>query len=138
MPEYVAPKRLYHDATRSRVVEEGDPDAAFLLVGQGTILTEAEAQQYAGLDKYLKEYKAPDPLKVEQERLKAALEGGHLGEAASRQNTVDQLQAERSGEVPAAVPMVSEEPAKADAPIKADADEAPRAGRARTVKAKDD
>lgn len=43
---YTSDKRLYVTADRSRLVAEGDPAAAFLLVGAGGEIPEAEARRY--------------------------------------------------------------------------------------------
>ena len=51
-------KRLYLTADRSRVVEEGNPDAAFLLVGAGCELHDTVARQYGLLDVQAKAIKA--------------------------------------------------------------------------------
>ena len=48
-----ADRRLYLDATRSRVVEEGDPAAAILYAAVGDEIDAAEAKRYG-----LKEHKA--------------------------------------------------------------------------------
>ena len=42
---WTADRRLYHDADRERILEEGDPDARFLLVGEGDELPEEEAKR---------------------------------------------------------------------------------------------
>jgi hypothetical protein len=46
MAMYESPKRLYVTMDRSRVVDESDPEAAYLLVAEGGSLTEEEARQY--------------------------------------------------------------------------------------------
>lgn len=43
---YTSEKRLYVTADRSRVVDEDDPEAAYLLVGEGGELDDAEAKKY--------------------------------------------------------------------------------------------
>lgn len=43
---YISDRRLYLNADKSRVVEEGDPDASFLLVGEGGQLPDDEALQW--------------------------------------------------------------------------------------------
>lgn len=43
---YRSDKRLYLNNDRSKVVEEGDADAAFLLVGEGGEISDQEAKQY--------------------------------------------------------------------------------------------
>jgi hypothetical protein len=47
---YTSDRRLFTTADRSRVVEEDDPEAAFLLVGEGGELDDATAERY-GLNK---------------------------------------------------------------------------------------
>lgn len=42
---YKADKRLYLTADRSRVVEEGDPEAASLLAAEGQEILDAEAER---------------------------------------------------------------------------------------------
>lgn len=49
MPPRYADKRYYLTADRSRVVEEGDPEAAVLLAAEGTLVAEEDAKRY-GLD----------------------------------------------------------------------------------------
>ncbi len=43
---FVSDRRLYLTADRERVVEHGDPEAAFLLVGKGCELPMAEAKRF--------------------------------------------------------------------------------------------
>ena len=57
-------KRLYLNHDRTKVVEHGDPDAAFLLGSAGTLVTEQDA----------KKYKLPT-VEVDNEDLPAALVG---------------------------------------------------------------
>lgn len=45
MERYITEERLYLDAERKRVVREGDPDAAYLLVGAGAEVTPALLDQ---------------------------------------------------------------------------------------------
>lgn len=42
--DVVSDRRLWLDAKKERVVEDGDPDAAFLLVGEGSNFPAAEAE----------------------------------------------------------------------------------------------
>lgn len=51
MAMWTAPKRIYVNADRSKVVDESDPEAASLLVGEGGQLDEAEARRLGLLDK---------------------------------------------------------------------------------------
>jgi hypothetical protein len=60
---YVADRRLYLVADKSRVVEEGHPDAAFLLCSPGKVVPEAEAKRLGLL-------KEPEPVKAEPEPVK--------------------------------------------------------------------
>jgi hypothetical protein len=46
MPNWISNRRLYTTADGSRAVEEGDPDGALLLVGEGCELPEAIARKY--------------------------------------------------------------------------------------------
>lgn len=43
---WTSDRRLWLTADRERVVEDGDAEAAFLLVGKGGELSDAEAKQY--------------------------------------------------------------------------------------------
>lgn len=43
---YTAKKRLYLNADRTKLVEEGSPDAAFLLAAEGAEVPDAEAKRY--------------------------------------------------------------------------------------------
>ena len=47
-----APRRLYHAADRKTIVEEDDPRAAFLLIGKGQMISDADARRL-GLLRYL-------------------------------------------------------------------------------------
>lgn len=46
MPSYVAGQRLYLDSEKSRVLEAGHPDAAYLLVAEGQELDYDVALKY--------------------------------------------------------------------------------------------
>lgn len=46
MADYVAKERLFLTADKERVVKEGDPDAAYVLVGEGGVVNEADAKKY--------------------------------------------------------------------------------------------
>lgn len=46
MRQYHSTERLYLDATRTRVVKHGDPDAAYLLVCAGGVLDYEKARRY--------------------------------------------------------------------------------------------
>jgi enoyl-CoA hydratase/carnithine racemase len=52
---FIANRRLFLSADRSRVVEENDPDAAFLLATVGDELSDAEAHRLGLLERM------PDP-----------------------------------------------------------------------------
>lgn len=43
---YKSDVALYLNADKTKVVHEGDPDAAFLLVGAGSEIDESEAEKY--------------------------------------------------------------------------------------------
>jgi hypothetical protein len=90
MPDYISDKRLYHTADRSRIVEEGDPAAAFLLVGEGAIIPENEVQRL-GLGGHLREYRPADPLQAQEAAHQAALQRGAVYEAQSRANTIERM-----------------------------------------------
>lgn len=57
---YVADKRLYLNADRTRAVEEG-PEASFLLVAEGGSLPDEEAEKY-GLTGEKKAQAEPEPV----------------------------------------------------------------------------
>ena len=46
MAGFRSDKRLYLNADKSKVVEEDDPKAAYLLVGKGGTVTEEDAKKY--------------------------------------------------------------------------------------------
>lgn len=96
MPEYVADKRLYHDASRSRVVEDG-PEAAFLLVGEGGVLPEAEVERL-GLKDYMREVQHRDAVEVAKEEIDQAVERGALEQAAAMRIAVERLEGERAAD----------------------------------------
>jgi len=56
-PMWISPRRLFLTADRERVVEDGDVEARFLLVGKGGEMPMAEAERY-GLLKPKAEVKA--------------------------------------------------------------------------------
>ena len=91
MPTFVSDRRLYLTADRKKVVEEGDEDAAFLLVGEGGTVSEEDANKY---NLRLKEQKELSPLEQEQEALAAAEERGATEEARMRRRNVADLEAE--------------------------------------------
>ena len=45
MPQRIAKETLYMNADRSKLVKEGDPDAAFLFVRKGSAINDAEAER---------------------------------------------------------------------------------------------
>ena len=47
---FKADRRLYHNADKSKVVEEDDPEAAYLAIAEGQEVPDAEAKRL-GLDK---------------------------------------------------------------------------------------
>ena len=56
----IADRRLYLTADRERVVEEGDPDAAFLFVTPGKEVSDADAERYGLKPKAKAEAKQAD------------------------------------------------------------------------------
>ena len=46
MPNLVSGRRLYVNADRSKIVDEGDPEASFLLAGEGATLTAEDVDKY--------------------------------------------------------------------------------------------
>lgn len=46
MPEFVTDRRLMLTADKSRVVEADDPEAAFVLAGEGGTVSHADAERY--------------------------------------------------------------------------------------------
>jgi hypothetical protein len=56
---FKADRRLYHNADKSKVLEEGDPEAATLAIAEGQEVSDAEAKRL-GLDKVsTKQVKGP-------------------------------------------------------------------------------
>lgn len=54
MAMWQSDRRLYLTKDKARVVEDGDPEAAFLLVGAGGSIPEEDAKRYGLLDKKAK------------------------------------------------------------------------------------
>ena len=102
---YIAKERLYLTADRKDVVKEGDPRAAVLLVGEGAVIAESEAERL-GITKHLDDH-APDALAAEKEAMQAAIDRGALYEAQSRKNTVERLEMARDSRSPAAAAAVA-------------------------------
>lgn len=48
---FTSDRRIWLTADKSKVVEDGDPAAAFLLVGEGGQLSDEEAEQYGLTEK---------------------------------------------------------------------------------------
>lgn len=98
MADFVSDKRYFLTAD-GRVVEDGDPEAHSLLVGEGGLLPEAEAERY-GLK--LKEYKAPSLLERERAGLEA-VEGdpNRQEEARFRRQRIADLEAAEKAQKPA-------------------------------------
>lgn len=46
MPQRKATETLYMNADKTKLVKEGDPDAAFLFVRKGSAINDAESQRY--------------------------------------------------------------------------------------------
>lgn len=89
---YVSDKRLYRTLD-DRVVSEGDPDAAFLLVGEGGMLSDEDARKY-GLSADQPEM--PSPLEQARDRLAAAEERGAYAEAEGHRVAVTNLELEEA------------------------------------------
>lgn len=94
MGNFVSDKRLYLNADRSKVVEEG-PDAAYLLVGEGGMVSAEDAEKY-GLR--LKEPKEASPVEENQEQLKLAEERGATEEARVLRQNAEHLRAEEKAQ----------------------------------------
>lgn len=138
MGEYIARERLYHTADRSEVVKEGDPKAAFLLVSEGTQLSESEVKRLK-LEAFFEEAPAPDPAARTQERLDDAVARGAYEEALSHEAALRRhamaaesgaadrvlLETGRANQATAAVPT----------PVAAGAEKAPRRAAAAESKA---
>ena len=62
MPQRISKHTLYLNSDRSKVVKEGDPDAAFLLVREGSAVNESEVARLekAGVKVNLSTDEAPD------------------------------------------------------------------------------
>jgi hypothetical protein len=93
-----AKERLYHTVDRKEVVKEGDPRAAFLLMGEGVAMPEEQARRL-GITEFM-ESENPQGTPVERERAllaDAEARGAHY-EAQARRAAVDRLE---HGENPA-------------------------------------
>jgi hypothetical protein len=109
MSNFVASKRLYHTLDRSEVVEEGDPKAAFLLVGEGTELPESEVERL-GLRAHFEKAEA-DPMARTKVRLMAAVENGSLEEAQSHQHALERHElAQRAATRPPVIQVAGDVP----------------------------
>ena len=102
MPNYVSKERLYLTIDRDKVVPEGDPDAAFLLAGEGGVIAEAEARRYGLLDQVepepdrsalMRETGYSTTVEEEREALQQAEERRATGEAAHRRQIIAQMEA---------------------------------------------
>lgn len=93
MANFVSDRRLYVTADKSEVVEEGDEKAAFLLVGEGGVVSEEDANRY-GLR--LQEHQPKSLLEMEKEGLTAAEERGATDEARTRRARVEAMEAEEA------------------------------------------
>lgn len=58
---FISDRRLYLTADRNAVVEEGDPAAAYLLVGVGGEVSTAVANRYGLADQSTPKAKEPEP-----------------------------------------------------------------------------
>lgn len=68
---YRSEKRLYLTADRTRVVEEGDSDAAYLLVSEGGEISDQEAKQYGLTGKAKAEPKDADASEADTKAISA-------------------------------------------------------------------
>lgn len=46
MPQFTSDRRIYLNTDKSAVVDEDSPDAAFLLVAEGGVVSEEDAKKY--------------------------------------------------------------------------------------------
>lgn len=100
MATYTGDKRLFLTEDRSKVVNEGDPSAAFLLVAPGGEISAEDAERYG-----VKTGELPQPSALERERegLAAAEARGAVEEARVRRQRVADLEAdEKARKAPAA------------------------------------
>lgn len=91
MPNFVSDRRLWLTQDRKSVVEEGDDNAAFLLVGEGGVVSEEDAQKY---NLRLREEEQPSALEQEKQALDAARERGAMEEVRMRRVRVADLEDE--------------------------------------------
>jgi hypothetical protein len=87
---YVSDRRLYRTVD-DEVVEEGHPDAAFLLVNEGGTLSEEDVRKY-GIE--ARQPEPVSPLENERKALAAAEARGAFAEAESRRLAVARMEAE--------------------------------------------
>jgi hypothetical protein len=87
---YVSDRRLYRTVD-DEVVEEGHPDAAFLLVNEGGTLSEEDVRKY-GIE--ARQPEPVSPLEMERKALAAAESRGAFAEAESRRLAVARMEAE--------------------------------------------
>jgi hypothetical protein len=87
---YVSDRRLYRTLD-DEIVEEGHPDAAFLLVPEGGQLPDEEARKY-GLE--ARQPTPVSPLETERKALADAEARGAFAEAESRRLAVARMEAE--------------------------------------------
>jgi hypothetical protein len=87
---YVSDRRLYRTVD-DEVVEEGHPDAAFLLVNEGGTLSEEDVRKY-GIE--ARQPEPVSPLENERKALAAAESRGAFAEAESRRLAVARMEAE--------------------------------------------
>lgn len=119
---YVSDKRLYRTQDGD-VVPEGHPDAAFLLVPEGGMLSDEDAERYG-----LKGGAKPDmksDLEMARDRLAAAERRGAFVEAEAHRNAIATLEArermtaeQRKGARRAAAPLVTDVADEEDAEAK--------------------
>lgn len=110
---YISKKRLWLTADGARVVEEGDPAAAFLLVGEGGTVSDEDAKRYNLTA--LEPAPAPWDAKAEHERL-------HAGETQEEADAKRAALFEKAVDKPPANKAVGKAPSnKANAPEATDA-----------------
>lgn len=74
----IADRRLYLTADKSRVVEEGDPEAAFLFTTPGKTISDADVERYGLAPK-----KAKPPVEEPAEEKQAAPKANKARKSAS-------------------------------------------------------
>lgn len=97
MPTFVSDRRIYLNADKTAVVEEGSPEATHLLVAKNGELSQEDAERW-GLD--LSEQPKP-PTTLERERAgleQAEKDPGRSEEARFRRQRIADLEAEEAAQ----------------------------------------